>query len=113
MLDRIFKINPVSNRHGAGSRHDSKQSRRTPLLEVLEGRQLMTASLTPIANLSVPALQGYQQPLDGSGTSDNQTFTATSSNPNIKVTVPQGDFWTITVSTSIHHTCDVSFNNKL
>jgi len=66
-------------------------------VEVLEGRQLL-ASLATISNITVPALQGYQQALDGSGTTDPQTFTAKSSNPDIKVSVAQGPFWTITVS---------------
>ena len=95
MLDRIWKVNSRSDRHGAGSRPGSKHSRRQPLVEVLEGRQLLTASLAPIANVTVPAQLGYQLPLDGSGSTDpNQTFTATSSNPDIKVSVAQGQFWT-------------------
>src|SRR5271157_492805 len=105
MLDRILKVNSRSDRHGAGSRPGSKHTRRQPLVEVLEGRQLLTASLAPITNFTVPAGQGYQLPLDGSGTSDPQTFTATSSNPDmIKVSVAppvvgtQGQFWTVTVS---------------
>ena len=87
MLDRIWKVHSRSDRHGAGSRPGSKHSGRQPLVEVLEGRQLLTASLAPIANFTVPAQMGYQLPLDGSGTTDTQTFTATSSNPDIKVSV--------------------------
>jgi len=71
------------------------------LVEVLEGRQLLTASLAAISNITVPALLGYQQPLAvGTVTPvpTSQTFTATSSNPDIKVTVAQGQFWTVTVS---------------
>ena len=70
MLDRIWKVNSRSDRHGAGSRPGSKHSRCQPLVEVLEGRQLLTASLAPIANVTVPALLGYQLPLDGSGSTD-------------------------------------------
>ena len=40
---------------------------RRPVTEVLEDRQLLTASLQPIADLSVPAQLGYQVVLDGSG----------------------------------------------
>src|SRR5271157_5748384 len=98
MLDRILKVNSRSDRHGAGSRPGSKHSGCQPSVEVLEGRQLLAASLGTIANVTVPALLGYQQPLDGSGTTDPQTFTATSSNPDIKVSVAQGQFWTVTVS---------------
>ena len=99
MLDRIWKVHSRSDRHGAGSRPGSKHSGRQPLVEVLEGRQLLTASLAPIASFTVPAQLGYQLPLDGSGDTDpSQTYTATSSNPDIKVSVAQGQFWTLTVS---------------
>jgi len=121
MLDRIWKVSSRSDRHGAGSRPGSKHTRRQPLVEVLEGRQLLTASLAPITNFTVPAGQGYQLTLDGSGTTDPQTFTPpTSSNPDIKVSVAppvvgtQGQFWTVTVS----HTpapgisSDVTINNE-
>jgi len=88
-------------------------------VEVLESRQLLTASLAPITNFTVPAGLGYQLPLDGSGTSDPQTFTATSSNPDIiKVSVAppvvgtQGQFWTVTVSHSPANSSDVTINNE-
>jgi cyclophilin family peptidyl-prolyl cis-trans isomerase len=83
-------------------------------VEVLEGRQLLTASLAPIASFSVPAQMGYQLPLDGSGDTDpSQTYTATSSNPNIKVSVAQGPFWTLTVSHTAApgNSSDVTFTN--
>ena len=113
MLDRIWKVHSRSDRHGAGSRPGSKHSRRQPLVEVLEGRQLLTASLAPIANVTVPAQLGYQLPLDGSGTTDpSQTFTATSSNPDIKVSVAQGQFWTLTVSHTAANSSDVTINNE-
>ncbi|MGZ3356834.1 MAG: hypothetical protein ACXVBO_18520, partial [Isosphaeraceae bacterium] len=38
-----------------------------PFPEILEDRQLLTASLQPILNLTVPAQLGYQLALDGSG----------------------------------------------
>ncbi len=118
MLDRILKVNSRSDRHGAGSRPGSKHTRCQPLVEVLEGRQLLTASLAPITNFTVPAGLGYQLPLDGSGTSDPQTFTATSSNPDIKVSVAppvvgtQGQFWTVTVSHTAANSSDVTINNE-
>src|SRR5208337_5258296 len=69
-----------------------------PFPEILEDRQLLTASLQ-LLNLAVPAQLGYQLALNGSGDTDpSQTYTATSSNPDIKVSVAQGQFWTITVS---------------
>ncbi len=112
MLERIWKVHSRSDRHGAGSRPGSKHTRRQPLVEVLEGRQLLTASLAPITSFSVPAQMGYQLPLDGSGTTDPQTFTATSSNPNIKVSVAQGQFWTVTVSHTAANSSDVTINHE-
>jgi len=113
MLDRFWKVNSRSDRHEAGSRPGSKQTRRQPLVEVLEGRQLLTASLAPITSFSVPAQLGYQLPLDGSGTTDpSQTFTATSSNPDINVSVAQGQFWTVTVSHTSSGSGDPTINHE-
>ena len=75
-----------------------RRSARQPLVEALEDRQLLTASLTPISNLTVPAQQGYTVPLDGSGTNDNQTFTVTSSNPAIAASIVSGPIWTVNVN---------------
>ena len=75
--------------------------RREPVLEALEGRQLLTASLQSIAPITVPALQGYTVPLlAASGDTDPQTFTVSSSNPDIGVSIAQGPFWTIGVSSA-------------
>jgi cyclophilin family peptidyl-prolyl cis-trans isomerase len=71
------------------------------LIEALEARQLLTASLQAIAPLTVPALQGYTVPLVAqSGATDPQTFTVSSSNPDIPVSIAQGPFWTIGVKNS-------------
>ena len=76
-----------------------RRSARQPLVEALEDRQLLTASLAPISNLTVPAQQGYTQPLDGSGTTDpQQTFTVTSSNPDIAASIVTGPYWTVNVN---------------
>jgi len=84
-----------------------------PFPEILEDRQLLTASLAPIASFSVPAQLGYQLPLDGSGsTSSDQTFNATSSNPDIKVSVAQEQFWTVTVSHTAANSSDVTINHE-
>src|SRR5271157_4149108 len=84
-----------------------------PFPEILEDRQLLTASLAPIASFSVPAQLGYQLPLDGSdSTSSDQTFNATSSNPDIKVSVAQGQFWTVTVSHTAANSSDVTINHE-
>src|SRR5207249_8802046 len=81
---------------GSSSRA-GRRSTRQPLLEVLEDRQLLTASLAPISNLTIPAQQGYTLPLNGSGTLNAQTFTVSSSNPDLAAAIAQGPFWTINV----------------
>jgi cyclophilin family peptidyl-prolyl cis-trans isomerase len=71
------------------------------MLEALEDRRLLTASLQTIAPITVPALQGYTVPLlANSGASDPQTFTVSSSNPDIAVSIAQGPFWTINVAST-------------
>ena len=71
------------------------------MLEALEDRQLLTASLQTIAPITAPALQGYTVPLlANSGASDPQTFTVSSSNPDIAVSIAQGPFWTINVAST-------------
>jgi cyclophilin family peptidyl-prolyl cis-trans isomerase len=57
------------------------------------------ASLLPISNFAIPSLQGFTQPLAAaSGFNDPQTFTVTSTNPDIAATIAQGEFWTINIS---------------
>ncbi len=83
-------------------------------VEGLEGRQLLAASLAAIPNVTVPALIGYQVPLDGStGGATQQNFTVTSSNPDIKATVAQGSFITVNVSHAASSTAgDNSFTGS-
>ncbi len=84
-----------------------------PLQEVLEERQLLTASLQPIPNLTVSAQLGYQLALNGSGDTDpGQTYTVSSSNPDVQVSVAQGQFWTITVSHVAANNSDVTINHE-
>jgi cyclophilin family peptidyl-prolyl cis-trans isomerase len=100
MWDRI-RISTFRARSGATGPHPlpAARSRRRPLVEVLENRELMTASLASIPDQSVPAQLGLQLTLDGSASgAARQTFTATSDSPNIRVAVAQGQFWTVTVS---------------
>ncbi len=57
-------------------------------LDVLEDRQLLTATLQAIGPLTVPALQGDTMPLlADTGATDAQTFTVTSSNPDIAASI--------------------------
>ena len=85
----------ASARIEAAARHVLRQ----PWLDVLEDRQLLTASLQPIAPVTVPALQGDTIPLlADTGSTDAQTFTVTSSNPDIAASIASGPFWTLGVS---------------
>jgi cyclophilin family peptidyl-prolyl cis-trans isomerase len=79
-------------------RRDPRRRHNRPVPEILEDRRLL-ASLAGIANLKVPAQQGYVQVLDGSGTTDAQTFTITrtSGSADITASIPQGKFWTINI----------------
>jgi cyclophilin family peptidyl-prolyl cis-trans isomerase len=82
---------------GAHSR-PKRRSGRQPLVEALEDRSLM-ATLQPISNITVPAQQGYSVPLLASASAaDNQTYTITSSNPNVAASIAQGPFWNLNVS---------------
>ncbi len=59
----------------------------------------MAASLQAIAPVTVPALQGDTLPLlAGTGATDAQTFTVTSSNPDIAASIATGPFWSLGVS---------------
>jgi cyclophilin family peptidyl-prolyl cis-trans isomerase len=84
------------------------------VLESLEGRDLLTGSLAALPNISVPAFLGYQVPLDGSGSNaPTQTFTVTSSNPDITATVGQGQFVTYNVSHTSSGQGDPSFSGNI
>ena len=100
MRVRIREALSQGKRHIAGLvSAPGRRSCRLPQVEVLEERQLLTATLQPIANLTVPAQQGYTLPvLANAGTTDDQTYTVTSSNPNIAVSIAEGPFFTVGVS---------------
>ena len=69
-------------------------------LDALEGRHLLTASLQ--AHLQISASRLFRvipSPCSRTaGATDPQTFTVTSSNPDITASVAQGPFWTLGVS---------------
>ncbi len=106
MLDRAWdRMGRKSPRRG-----------RQPRFESLEGRELLTASLAAISPVNVPTTLGYQVPLNGAGnTSGNQTYTVTSSNPDIKATVTSGQFLTLAVThtAASGSSTDVSFSGTL
>ncbi len=84
-----------------------------PFPEILEDRQLLTASLQPIPNLTVPAQLGHQLALDGSGDTDpGQIYSVSSNNPDVQVSVAQGQFWTVTVSHTAANSSDVTINHE-
>ena len=91
-----------------------RRSHRSPQVEMLEDRQLLTASLQPITSFTVPALQGFTQPLlANTGATDPQTFTVTSSNPDIAASIHTGPFWNIGVSYTDPVTPANSFTGNL
>lgn len=101
MWDRIRIGRSQAGRlaEGSGARTGRRSSRRL-VMESLEDRRLLTGmgvALAAIPNQQVPQQQGLTVPLDGSGTTDPQTFTATSSNPDISANVVSGPFWTLNV----------------
>jgi cyclophilin family peptidyl-prolyl cis-trans isomerase len=114
MRDKIG-IRSVAGSHSKrASLPSGARSRRKPLVEALEDRQLMTASLQAIAPIAVSDLQGYTVPLLASpGSSNPQTFTVSSSNPDIPVSIAQGPFWTIDVANKNSSTPSASFSGAL
>ena len=84
-----------------------------PIAEGLEDRRLLSASLAPIPNVTVPAQLGYQLSLDGSGNLDpSQSYTVTSGNPEVQVSVAQGQFWTLTVSHQPANSSDITIDHE-
>jgi cyclophilin family peptidyl-prolyl cis-trans isomerase len=100
MWDRIRGGRSLVARDTEGTNEKPlRKATRQPLVEILEQRQLPTASLQPISNLTVPAQQGYTQPLlANTGATAAQSFTVTSSNPDVAVSIAQGPFWSLGVS---------------
>jgi cyclophilin family peptidyl-prolyl cis-trans isomerase len=95
-------IRSLWRRHAIlGRSRPGARSRRPPVLEGLEDRRLLAASLQAIPAITVPALQGDTVPLlAASGVTDPQTFTVTSSNPDIAASIAQGPFWTLNVAST-------------
>lgn len=119
MLDRAWIRGVPWTRDGrpVESRKPSRIARR-PSVETLEGRVVLNASLGSIANVSVPSSLGYQVPVGPPTTvtnAPNQTYTVTSSNPDIQATVAQGPFLTfnITHTAASGQPSDVTFTGSL
>jgi cyclophilin family peptidyl-prolyl cis-trans isomerase len=84
---------------------------RRPAPEALEDRRV-PATLAPIADQSVAAGLGLQLALAG-GSEPSQTFTASSSNPEIQATVARGNFLTLMVSHTSSGGSDPAFSGTL
>ena len=83
-------------------------------LEHLEGRRLPNGSLASLPPVSALQYQGYQVVLDGSASNAaSQTFTVTSSNPDIGATVAQGQFLTMNVSHASSGAGDPAFSGTI
>ena len=115
MLDRVRKEAKLGFIDERGRRVRDAGARRTsPRLESLERRDVPTASLAPIAAATVPQFLGLPVPLNGSGTTDAQTFSVTSSSPTITASVIQGEFLTLSVSHTASSTPgDISFAGQM
>ncbi|QDV36012.1 peptidylprolyl isomerase [Tautonia plasticadhaerens] len=96
---------------GTGEASAGRRRARRPGLEGLEARQLLVASLEPIANLTVPADLGRVVRLDGGA--DDQAFTASSDNPDVRVSVINGPFLSIDVSHASSGAGDPAFSGTL
>jgi cyclophilin family peptidyl-prolyl cis-trans isomerase len=84
------------------------------LIEILEARQLLAASLATIPDISAPAQLGYQVSLNGSVNTDpSQTYAVTSDNPRIAASIAQGPFWTLNVQHASSGTGDPAFAGAL
>jgi hypothetical protein len=75
---------------------------------------VLDAALAPLSNLSVLQYEGSQVVLDGSASgAARQTYTVTSSNPDIGVSVAQGQFLTMNVSHTSSGAGDPSFSGSI
>lgn len=107
---RIF-FQPA-DRSSVKSRGGRPKMTLKPRIETLEDRRVPAASLNPIANLSIAPGQGFQIPLETTNT-DNQTYSVTSSNPEIKATVSTGEFMTINVTHASSGPNDPAFQGSM
>lgn len=97
-----------------GGRASAKGSRaRRPGFDPLEGRALLAAALAPIANITVPAALGFQVPLNGAGGGASQSYTVSSSNPDVKTTIAKGQFLTVNVTHTSSGANDPAFTGSM
>ena len=108
MLNRVGKD---AIGRGTASKRRATIGRR-PLIESLEGRQLMTASIEAIPNVTSPQYQGLQVPIEA-GTTHQQTYTVTSDIPGVKASIAQGQFLTVGVTHTAANASDVTVNGTM
>ena len=118
MLDRTWGWSSRLTRESrpAGGRRPSRSARPCGSgVERLEDRRVLNASIGSIANVSAPSGLGYQVPIDGSASgAASQTFTVTSSNPDVKASIASGPFITYNLSHTASTTPgDVSFTGAI
>ncbi|HEU5118061.1 MAG TPA: peptidylprolyl isomerase, partial [Isosphaeraceae bacterium] len=106
----MFESRPTDASRSGADRRVPRRTRR-PAIEPLEDRQLLATLASIPSPLAVPAGLGYQLPLTGG--SDNQTYSATSSNPDVQVSPATGHFWTVSVSHTAADSSDVSFSGSM
>ena len=105
MLDRVLSGTPRRQARGYCR----------PRVENLEAREVLsTATLAPISSISVIQGLGYNVSVAvGNGGATNQTYTVTSTNPNIQASAAQGEFLTLNVNHKAFDSSDVFFSGPL
>lgn len=98
MMDRELEgaNRPTELAEGRSARRVRSRWERRIQFDDLEGRRLMTASLAPVADVSIPRFLSLTTPLDGGA--DNQTYAVQSDNPSITASIPRGRFVTFTLN---------------
>ena len=100
-------------RASGGTFRRPSRGARKPLVEGLEGRQLLTAALAPIGSITAPVGLGVQVPLNGTGATSSQTFSASSTNNDIKATIAKGQFLTFNITHTAADSTDISFAGQV
>lgn len=93
-----------------GSRFQAGRNRRRLTFDRMEERAV-PATLGPLADVTLPQFMSRPLVLDG-GTTPNQVFTATSTNPNIEARVLSGRFLALTVNHASSGPGDPAIDNE-
>ena len=79
-------------------------------MERLETREVLTATIGPLPNVSIPANTGM--PITLVGGTNPQSYSITSTNPSIGASIIQGQFLTFNISHNSSGTGDPQINNQ-